>query len=86
MLPMGLAPEMGAAVAVALAVATSRFGRKPLLLATLACYSFGNALMAAAPLFGVVALGRTLGGITYAWASEMPSHRIAQCEPCVLLG
>jgi predicted MFS family arabinose efflux permease len=37
----------------------------------------GNALVAAAPLFGIVALGRTLGGITHAWASEMhqPSNR-----------
>jgi predicted MFS family arabinose efflux permease len=46
-----------AAFAVPTTVATSRFGRKQFLLATLTCYSLGNALMAAAPLFGVVALG-----------------------------
>lgn len=65
-----------AAFAFPFTVATSRFGRKPLLLATLPCYSLSNALVAAASLFGVVALGRTLGG-THAWASEMrqPSNR-----------
>lgn len=57
---------MVAALAVPLTVATSRFARKPLLLATLACYAASNVLVAIAPVFAVVAVGRTLGGITHA--------------------
>jgi predicted MFS family arabinose efflux permease len=57
---------MVAALAVPLTVATSRFARKPLLLATLAGYAVSNALVAAAPAFAVVAVGRTLGGVTHA--------------------
>jgi predicted MFS family arabinose efflux permease len=57
---------MVAALAVPLTVATSRFGRKPLLLTTLLCYALSNALVAAAPVFAVVAIGRTVGGITHA--------------------
>lgn len=57
---------MVAAFAVPLTVVTSRFGRKPLLLATLASYALSNALVAAAPSFAVIAVGRTLGGITHA--------------------
>ena len=57
---------MVAALAVPLTLATSRFGRKPLLLATLLCYAVSNALVAAAPVFAVVAVGRTLGGVTHA--------------------
>lgn len=57
---------MVAAFAVPLTVATSRFARKPLLLATLACYALSNALVAAAPWFTLVAAGRTLGGVTHA--------------------
>jgi predicted MFS family arabinose efflux permease len=57
---------MVATLAVPLTVATSRFARKPLLLATLACYALCNALVAAAPSFAVVAAGRTVGGVTHA--------------------
>jgi predicted MFS family arabinose efflux permease len=57
---------MVAALAVPLTVATSRFARKPLLLATLAGYALSNALVAAAPAFAVVAVGRTVGGVTHA--------------------
>src|SRR4051794_28268386 len=57
---------MVATLAVPLTVATSRFGRKPLLLTTLLCYALSNALVAAAPVFAVVAIGRTIGGITHA--------------------
>jgi predicted MFS family arabinose efflux permease len=57
---------MVAALAVPLTVATSRFARKPLLLATLAGYALSNALVAAAPVFAVVAVGRTVGGVTHA--------------------
>jgi predicted MFS family arabinose efflux permease len=57
---------MVATLAVPLTVATSRFGRKPLLLTTLLSYALSNALVAAAPVFTVVAIGRTVGGITHA--------------------
>jgi predicted MFS family arabinose efflux permease len=57
---------MVAAFAVLLTVATSRFARKPLLLTTLAGYALSNALVAAAPVFAVVAVGRTVGGLTHA--------------------
>src|SRR3954471_9651278 len=52
---------MVAALAVPLTIATSRFSRKPLLLATLACYALSSALVAAAPSFVVVGVGRALG-------------------------
>jgi predicted MFS family arabinose efflux permease len=57
---------MVATLAVPLTIATARFGRKPLLLATLVGYALSNALVAAAPVFAVVAIGRTVGGITHA--------------------
>lgn len=57
---------MVAALAVPLTLATSRFGRKPLLLATLLGYALSNALVAAAPAFAVVAVGRAIGGVTHA--------------------
>jgi predicted MFS family arabinose efflux permease len=57
---------MVAALAVPLTLATSRFARKPLLLTTLLGYALSNALVAAAPVFAVVAVGRTVGGITHA--------------------
>jgi predicted MFS family arabinose efflux permease len=57
---------MVAALAVPLTVATSRFGRKPLLLTTLLGYAVSNALVAAAPAFAVVAVGRAVGGVTHA--------------------
>jgi predicted MFS family arabinose efflux permease len=57
---------MVATLAVPLTVATSRFARKPLLLTTLLGYALSNALVAAAPAFALVAIGRTVGGITHA--------------------
>ncbi len=57
---------MVATLAVPLTIATRRFGRKPLLLATLLCYAVSNAMVAVAPVFAVVAVGRTIGGITHA--------------------
>jgi predicted MFS family arabinose efflux permease len=57
---------MVAVLAVPLTIATSRFNRKPLLLATLLGYAVSNALVAAAPAFAVVAVGRTIGGVTHA--------------------
>jgi predicted MFS family arabinose efflux permease len=57
---------MVATLAVPLTVATSRFARKPLLLATLLGYALSNALVAAAPVFAVVTVGRAIGGMTHA--------------------
>jgi predicted MFS family arabinose efflux permease len=57
---------MVAALAVPLTAATSRFARKPLLLSTLVGYALSNALAAAAPVFAVVAVGRTVGGVAHA--------------------
>jgi predicted MFS family arabinose efflux permease len=57
---------MVAALAVPLTVATSRFTRKPLLLTTLLGYALSNALVAVAPVFAVLVIGRTVGGITHA--------------------
>ena len=63
---VGLYAVMVATLAVPLTVATSRFARKPLLLTTVAGYALSNALVAAAPTFAVVAVGRTVGGVTHA--------------------
>jgi predicted MFS family arabinose efflux permease len=57
---------MVALLAVPLTLATARFARKPLLLTTLLCYALSNALVAAAPTFAVLAVGRTIGGVTHA--------------------
>ena len=57
---------MVAALAVPLTVATTRFGRRPLLLVTVLGYVVSNALVAAAPTFAVVAAGRAVGGVTHA--------------------
>lgn len=57
---------MVATLAVPLTLLTNRFPRKPLLLLTLAGYAVSNALVAAAPVFAVVAAGRVVGGITHA--------------------
>jgi predicted MFS family arabinose efflux permease len=57
---------MVAALAVPLTMLTTRFRRKPLLLLTLAGYAVSNAMVAAAPVFAVVAAGRVVGGITHA--------------------
>ncbi|BBX68883.1 MFS transporter [Mycolicibacterium psychrotolerans] len=63
---VGLYAVMVALFAVPLTMATSRFARKPLLLATVAGYAVSNAAVAAAPSFAVVAAGRTIGGLTHA--------------------
>jgi predicted MFS family arabinose efflux permease len=57
---------MVALLAVPLTLATARFARKPLLLTTLLCYALSNALVAAAPTFAVLAVGRAIGGVTHA--------------------
>ena len=63
---VGLYAVMVAALAVPLTVVTTRFARKPLLLTTVAGYAVSNVLVATAPVFAVVAVGRTVGGVTHA--------------------
>ena len=63
---VGLYAVMVALFAVPLTVLTSRFARKPLLMATVAGYAVSNAAVAVAPSFVVVAAGRTVGGLTHA--------------------
>lgn len=57
---------MVAVLAVPLTLATARFARKPLLLTTLLCYALSSAIVALAPTFAVLAVGRAVGGITHA--------------------
>lgn len=57
---------MVASLAVPLTVATARFARKPLLLVTVLCYALSNAIVALAPTFAMVAVGRAVGGVTHA--------------------
>ncbi|MCP2167345.1 MFS transporter [Goodfellowiella coeruleoviolacea] len=57
---------MVAVLAVPLTIATRRLPRKALLLGSLASYTLSNLLVAVAPGFAVVAVGRALGGITHA--------------------
>jgi predicted MFS family arabinose efflux permease len=57
---------MVAVLAVPLTLATRRWPRKSLLLGTLVAYAVSNVVVAAAPDFAVVALGRALGGASHA--------------------
>ena len=57
---------MVAVLSVPLALVTARFARKPLLLTTLLGYALSNALVAIAPTFLLLAVGRAVGGITHA--------------------
>ena len=57
---------MVAVLSVPLALATRRLPRKPVLLATIAGYVVSNVVAAVAPSFGVLAVGRVIGGITHA--------------------
>ncbi|MGE2731270.1 MFS transporter [Mycolicibacterium vaccae] len=63
---VGLYAVMVAALAVPLTAVTARFARKSLLLVTVAGYALSNTVVAAAPAFAAVAVGRTLGGVTHA--------------------
>ncbi|MGB3481750.1 MAG: MFS transporter [Mycobacterium sp.] len=57
---------MVAVLAVPLTLATARFPRKPLLLATLAGYAVSNTVVALAPTVAMVATGRVIGGLAHA--------------------
>jgi len=55
-----------AAAAVPLTVATRAFARKPLLLGTLVAYAASNLVVALAPSYTLLAVGRTFGGLAHA--------------------
>lgn len=55
-----------AVLAVPLTIATRRFPRKAMLLCTLIAFVLSNAIVTVAPSFGVVAVGRALGGVSHA--------------------
>lgn len=57
---------MVAALALPLTLGTRRLPRKGLLLGTLVAYTASNVLVGLAPAFGVVAIGRAVGGISHA--------------------
>ncbi len=57
---------MVAALAVPMTLGTRRAPRKGLLLGTLVAYTVSNALVGIAPSFGLVAVGRAVGGVAHA--------------------
>jgi predicted MFS family arabinose efflux permease len=57
---------MVAALSVPLTLVTAGFARKPLLLLTIFGYALSNAMVTVAPTFALLAVGRTVGGITHA--------------------
>jgi predicted MFS family arabinose efflux permease len=57
---------MVAVLAVPMTMVTARLPRKPVLLATLVGYTLSNVLVALAPGFATLALGRALGGVSHA--------------------
>lgn len=75
-----------AVLAVPLTFITARLPRKPLLLATLALYAAGNLLIALAPSFPVVALGRAVGGIGHALFFSVSTAYAAALVPGRLQG
>ena len=77
---------MVAVLAVPLTIATTRFGRKPLLLMTLLGYVLSNALVAVAPVFAVVAVGRGLGGITHALFFSLCIGYVPRVVPAASVG
>lgn len=77
---------MVAVLAVPLTMMTARFERKPLLLATVAGYAVSNALVAAAPVFSVVAAGRVVGGITHALFFSLCIGYVPRLVPAAHVG
>ena len=70
-----------AVLAIPLTRLTGRLPRKPLLLATIVLYSIGNAMIALAPGFGVVCLGRAVGGVAHALFFSVLSAYAASLVP-----
>jgi predicted MFS family arabinose efflux permease len=70
-----------AVLAIPLTRLTGRLPRKPLLLATIALYAVGNAMIALAPSFAVVCLGRAVGGVAHALFFSVLSAYAASLVP-----
>jgi predicted MFS family arabinose efflux permease len=73
-----------AVLAIPLTRLTARLPRKPLLLGTIVLYAIGNALIALAPDFAVVCLGRAVGGVAHAlFFSVLSAYAAALVPPKV---
>jgi predicted MFS family arabinose efflux permease len=73
-----------AVLAIPLTRLTGRLPRKPLLLATIVLYSVGNAMIAVAPSFALVCVGRAVGGVAHAlFFSVLSAYAAALVPPKV---
>jgi predicted MFS family arabinose efflux permease len=70
-----------AMLAIPLTRITTRFPRKPLLLATIALYSVGNVVIALAPSFALLCVGRAIGGVAHALFFSLSSAYAAALVP-----
>ena len=73
-----------AVLAIPLTRLTGRLPRKPLLLGTIVLYSIGNAMIALAPTFALVCVGRAVGGVAHAlFFSVLSAYAAALVPPKV---
>lgn len=73
-----------AVLAIPLTRLTGRLPRKPLLLGTIVLYSIGNTMIALAPSFAVVCVGRAVGGVAHAlFFSVLSAYAAALVPPKV---
>ncbi|MGT2426433.1 MFS transporter [Amnibacterium kyonggiense] len=70
-----------AVLAVPLTRLTTRLPRKPLLLATIGLYSVGNLVIALAPTFAVLCVGRAVGGVAHALFFSLSSAYASSLVP-----
>ncbi|MBF4576407.1 MFS transporter [Frondihabitans sp. VKM Ac-2883] len=75
-----------ALLALPLTVATSRFPRRAVLIATLGGYAVSNLLIALAPTFAVVCAGRVIGGVAHALFFSVASAYATRIVPPRLAG
>lgn len=72
--------------AVPLTILTARIDRKRLMLASLSGYVLSNFVVAVAPTFGVLCLGRAIGGIAHALLMSIMSAYAARLVPARMTG
>lgn len=75
-----------AVLALPLTRLTVRLPRKPLLVTTIVLYSAGNLVIAAAPTFAVLCVGRAIGGVAHALFFSLSSAYAAALVPPRLQG
>jgi predicted MFS family arabinose efflux permease len=75
-----------AVLAIPLTRLTARLPRKPLLLSTIVLYSVGNLVIALAPGFAVLCVGRAIGGIAHALFFSLSSAYAASLVPVRIQG